>query len=147
MNPIIEQALAGVTATMRAQDFEDFFSAYIACALWSTTNEEVYQDGSGPDESLSVKYDEGNLASVSYQDARDDCHRFMEDNKNALREATCKVGYSYAAAGHDFWLTRNGHGAGFWDRGLGEVGERLSEAARKEGEVYLYIGDDGKLYF
>lgn len=33
-------------------------------------------------------------------------------------------------AGHDFWLTRNGHGAGFWDRGLGDLGERLTEAAK-----------------
>ena len=26
---------------------------------------------------------------------------------------------------HDYWLTRNGHGVGFWDRGLGPVGDRL----------------------
>jgi hypothetical protein len=51
-----------------------------------------------------------------------------------------------ARAGHDFWLTRNGHGAGFWDRGLGDLGERLSKAAKVYGEVYLYPGDDGKVY-
>ena len=27
-----------------------------------------------------------------------------------------------AQIGHDLWLTRNGHGAGFWDRGLGAQG-------------------------
>lgn len=26
-----------------------------------------------------------------------------------------------AQAGHDFWLTRNGHGAGFWDGDDGKV--------------------------
>ena len=38
-----------------------------------------------------------------------------------------------ARAGHDFWLTRSGHGAGFWDRGLGALGDRLSDAARAYG--------------
>jgi len=46
-------------------------------------------------------------------------------------------------AGHDFWLTRNGHGAGYWDRGLGEVGEMLSEAATAFGMVDLFVLDDG----
>ena len=48
-------------------------------------------------------------------------------------------------AGHDFWLTRNGHGAGFWDRGLGRVGELLTEAAKSCGEAYVYVADDGTL--
>lgn len=36
-------------------------------------------------------------------------------------------------AGHDFWLTRVGHGAGFWDRGLGDLGERLTDASKAYG--------------
>lgn len=40
-------------------------------------------------------------------------------------------------AGHDFALTRNGHGAGFWDRGLGAQGDRLTEACRPYGEQSL----------
>lgn len=35
--------------------------------------------------------------------------------------------------GHDFSLTRNGHGTGFWDRGHGELGEWLSDLARSAG--------------
>lgn len=34
----------------------------------------------------------------------------------------------------DFWLTRNRHGAGFWDRGAGDVGKRLTQAAHGFGE-------------
>ena len=45
--------------------------------------------------------------------------------------------------GHDLWLTRNGHGAGFWDRGLDDLGERLSAAARSLGEAYSYIDAEG----
>ena len=49
-------------------------------------------------------------------------------------------------AGHDFWLTRNGHGTGYWDRDMGSVGARLTEAAKSFGEVYLYLGDDELVY-
>lgn len=35
--------------------------------------------------------------------------------------------YTEIQAGRDFWFTRNGHGVGFWDRGLGEIGDLLSE--------------------
>jgi hypothetical protein len=50
-------------------------------------------------------------------------------------------------AGHDFWLTRNHHGCGFWDRGLGELGDQLTKASQQFDEIDLYVGDDGKLYF
>lgn len=50
-------------------------------------------------------------------------------------------------AGHDFWFTRNGHGAGFWDGDwLEEVGERLTATSKIFGEVELYVGDDGLVY-
>lgn len=49
-------------------------------------------------------------------------------------------------AGHDFILSRNRHGAGFWDRGNGDVGELLHKYAVTFGEISLYVGDDGFLY-
>jgi len=55
-------------------------------------------------------------------------------------------GIEASQVGHDLWLTRNGHGTGFWDRGLGEVGENLSDIARGMGEKHIYKGDDGKIY-
>ena len=48
--------------------------------------------------------------------------------------------------GHDLWLTRNGHGTGLWDRGLGELGDSLTQAAKAMGEAYAYLGDDGLIY-
>ena len=48
--------------------------------------------------------------------------------------------------GYDFWLTRNGHGTGFWDRGYGDIGDKLTAFAEKFGEVNVYKGDDGKAY-
>lgn len=40
--------------------------------------------------------------------------------------------------GHDFALARQGHGAGFWDRGEGERGEALTEIAKSFGELHLW---------
>ncbi len=48
--------------------------------------------------------------------------------------------------GHDFWLTRCRQGVGFWDRGLGDLGDELTELARSFGELHLYVGDDGKVH-
>lgn len=42
-------------------------------------------------------------------------------------------------AGHDFWLTRNGHGVGFWDRSdiYGETyAEKFTKIAESFGEAY-----------
>jgi hypothetical protein len=49
--------------------------------------------------------------------------------------------------GHDFWLTRCGHGAGFWDGDWSEPhATALTGLAGKFGEVDILVGDDYKLY-
>ena len=45
-------------------------------------------------------------------------------------------------AGHDFALTRNGTGTGFWDRGLGEIGDMLTEECKPYGEHRVIIEVD-----
>lgn len=77
-----------------------------------------------------------------------DCKRFQEQNAADLTEAYDNGrinGYDETRAGHDFWYTRNGHGTGFWDSDLGDVGNKLSNIARHH-EVSAYLGDDGKIY-
>lgn len=45
-----------------------------------------------------------------------------------------------------FWLTRNRHGAGFWDGDYREPeATRLTEAARRFGERILMLCDDGTI--
>lgn len=57
-------------------------------------------------------------------------------------------GDPWSAAAHDFILTRNGHGTGFWDSGRWHEpwGDRLTELCRKFGEIYCYVGDDSLIY-
>lgn len=75
-----------------------------------------------------------------------DCLAFLNENHGLLEVARRDHDYTDRQAGHDFWLTRNGHGVGFWDRGLGTVGDALSEAATAYGTFDLYVGDDGDIY-
>lgn len=51
-----------------------------------------------------------------------------------------------AQAGHDFALTRNGHGAGFWDGDWPVYGEMLTKGSKSFGELDTCLGDDGQLW-
>ena len=53
--------------------------------------------------------------------------------------------YGFEQFAHDFWLTRNGHGSGFWDRGLGKLGDQLTEHSKTFGSCDLYVSDDGEI--
>ena len=46
---------------------------------------------------------------------------------------------------HDFILTVNGHGAGFWD-GDWKSGDKLTELCEGFREIEVYLGDDNLLY-
>lgn len=122
-----------------------FLRAYIECALWSSTDNSR-EDGGDP---LDANYGEDGIAEATHAQMKKDCDDFIDANEELLNKAHNVGSYSFCGqysvsemAGHDFWLTRNGHGAGFWDRGLGIVGEQLSNAARVYGSVDLYVGDD-----
>ena len=112
---------------------EEFFKHYAVCALWSSTDEAGHPLDDGRDLS--------DLTEGVVRQMREDCNDFIDANPATLRSC----GLSIEQMGHDFWLTRNGHGAGYWDRGIGRDGETLSKAAKVYGSFSLYLGDDGKV--
>ena len=123
---------------------DDFTRAYITAALWSSNDESTPQGG----EPFDVNYDENDIAPETIAKMLTDCKAFQRDNAELLEQVP-DTGREWSAAeqsGHDFWLTRNGHGAGFWDRGYGELGDKLTEACKAYREVDLYLGDDGQIY-
>ncbi len=113
-----------------------FLEGYIACAIWASTG-----DDSQP---LDEDYEPSDLAPETLKKMTEDCKAFQQANASDLEKAEEELTEGHL--GHDFWLTRNHHGVGFWDRGLGDVGDRLTEASHKLGETDLYVGDDGKIY-
>lgn len=125
-------------------DFERFTNAYIECALWSSTAD----DGTP----LDRDYDESDIAEETHARMQADCAKFVEENAATLDAADPQARArircdTYEQAGRDFWFTRNGHGAGFWDGDWPEpYAKVLTDAAHAFGECDLYVGDDGRIY-
>ncbi len=115
---------------------DTFTKSYIACALWSSTDNADESGG----EPMDKNYSEKDIASETLAKMKEDCAQFQLENETRLENMDSR------AAGTDFWLTRNRHGVGFWDRGLGALGQILTKKAHDFGSFDLYIGDDGKIY-
>lgn len=124
-------------------DIELFLQEYIVAALWSS-NDESNERGGNP---LDDNYTADDLATGVVDQMRAECQAFIDANLADLNTWD-HPRYSVEEMGaHDFWLTRNHHGAGFWDGDWeDEVGARLTEAAHAAGQRSLYVGDDGKIY-
>lgn len=122
---------------MTYNDLDAFTTHYLIAAMWST-NDESDETGGNP---IDDNYDLCDFAPEALVMAKADCEEFRIKADDLLD------GIDDEQAGHDFWLTREGHGAGFWDRGLGEVGDKLTDIAHKFGCGDLYVGDDNLLHF
>jgi len=136
-------------------DVEAMVEGYLECQLWAGLDYRA--DGEDP-----VTYDENYSAediSLEYvQAVRDELTEVVAQHPLAVRmylkaianHAAKWGGLDNAARGaqfgHDFYLTREGHGAGFWDRGLGELGEYLTDIAKSYGSAEtLWDNGNGKL--
>lgn len=139
-----EQQEPGTITPHDVERAERVLNDYMATAEWTATVET--------DEGL-MTLDEaypGGVPEWSEQaraQAREDLTSFLAANRDLIAKAKeIDDSYTDEQVAHDFSLTRNHHGVGFWDRGLGETGEALTEAAHGYGDLYLYVGDDGLLY-
>ena len=88
-------------------ELEKFLTGYLKAALFSTTDESSDSGG----EPLDKNYTVNDFSFTALEIAKKDCKAFQEANAADLADIDCEQ------AGHDFWLTRNRHGTGFWDRG------------------------------
>ena len=128
------------------RDLEEVVSAYAECALWSSHDWDDMDDGDNP-RPMDDNYSVDDIAPETLAQFREDCAAMIE----GAAEIDGADWWDDGQFGHDFWLTRNGHGAGFWDRHYGDsveasAGDELSALARPYGTVDLYVGDDGKVY-
>jgi hypothetical protein len=123
----------------------EFTRGYIECMFWVCSGRE------------EDDFDHATFADLSPEALDEivaDCDSFLsclepdEDDRTLLDQAIecAPSGYSMGQAGNDFYLTRNRHGAGFWDRGLGQIGDDLTIWAHSFSTVETYVGDDGLIY-
>lgn len=112
------------------RDLDTFTIQYLKTALWSSSDNADDSGGAPLDDNYGVE-DFTRAALVS---SVQDCKAFQEAHSDLWAED----GKSDSDAGHDFWLTRNGHGAGFWDGDYPINGDRLTAASKPYGCVDLY---------
>jgi hypothetical protein len=144
-------------AVTEPEGLDEFLASYIEAALWSSTDNA---DDSGG-EPLDKNYDEGDIASETLSKMRADCAAFLNHRLGgrliAIAEQLAERGHwalpggsncsVMEYAGHDFWLTRNGHGCGYWDGDWPKgIAEGLDKLAHEFGTFDLYVGDDGLIY-
>lgn len=110
---------------------------YLICALWASNDESDERGGNPLDENYGID----DFSSEATERAERECQAFLSTYSDI-------IGNRFDQAGHDFWLTRNRHGAGFWDGDWQkDIGNILTNASHAFGELHVYVGDDNKLYF
>ena len=127
--------------TFTKSECREFIRHYLIAALWSSHDYRSDEDSGDYDpnagETMDDSFEPDDIDPRCVAGVRSDCLSFLRQCLDAgidLRSIGGNAEWSALAQhGHDYWLTRNGHGAGFWDRGYGPVGDRLSAIAKGQG--------------
>lgn len=113
---------------------EVFLMSYLDAMLWAS------DDDNG--ESLDSNYDRKDVSKEALYIIKNECARFLDEASKYLHNEK-----EYKAAGHDFFLTRNGYGAGFWDGDWEEpAATDLTKLSKSFRTQTPYVGDDGEIY-
>lgn len=134
--------------TYTESDLDQATAAYIETMLWASC--PMTEDGSCDYTFEYLNYtSEDDCTDALVASCREAVKAFLDDIDAEGLLAICEdEGKSYEGLGHDFWLTRNGHGAGFWDGDYTaemddgtDLGEALTKAAKSfgSGHADLYI--------
>lgn len=113
-------------------DLDDFLAGYATAMLWANA-----VDATGTPADVSHLYmGPGRWWEDSPVDLLDAACFYAEESDWLV--ATGQDDFSQH--GHDFALTRNHHGAGFWDRGYSrDVGDHLTAASDAYGEATVEL--------
>ena len=114
----------------------DMLKSYLETCLWSSTE--------GDNGEIPMDRDH-NIMDFQYMTARQagvDIDYFLLICEH--RDYSFG-GLDDSLIGHNFWLTRAGHGAGFWDCGIAD-GDRISRVCLSMPMESCHTGDDGKVY-
>jgi hypothetical protein len=115
---------------------DTFTTAFVEALLWSETDRD--EDGN-----MGENFEDYSPEDIDEKGMTE----IISDCKGFQREFWKLIKNDLSSAGTDFCLTRNGHGAGFWDGGWPEEeGHILTKGSKVYGTLCLMRGDDGKLY-
>lgn len=133
-------------------DLDEMSRAYLEAQLWVQSDPYGDEDGTG-ETFADHGYSVDDVSTEYARSVRDELASVVESFGELVQayhdttDSEARMQWSRSELfGHDFYLTREGHGTGFWDRGLGELGDRLTEVAKSCGEANpLFDNGDGVL--
>lgn len=105
------------------QGLDDFTTGYLKAVEWLLPEETNREKIRG-------------FTRDAIKKAKEDCADFQKANATDLELYQELRGKGLEYAGHDFYLSRCGHGAGFFDRDDDPVFNRLQAAAKVYNSVY-----------
>jgi hypothetical protein len=138
--------------------------SYLGTILWSSTVMLPVEESALVDGCMDVDEDHA-LHGINENDSLDDHFGIEDFTEESLRKAQSELddwfdhieelGLTEKVAeyndddyvAHDFWLTRNGHGAGYWDGDYGdELGRTLTDECKPYGGQHVWVDESGYLH-
>lgn len=125
-------------------DYEEILDSYLTAQLWTgsidfmTGTYEAGGEALVSDNILDSVASVADLPEEIRSQAVEDTEQFISLVSEYLHYWELPEGLTAQQLGHDFSLTRNQHGAGFWDRGWEDLGSWLTCVAQSFGSCSLY---------
>lgn len=114
---------------------------YVGTLLWS----ESYEKDDDNDRPFDSDFSYDDMSKSALTTIAKDIKAFLDKASDLIEKDEGKHQGDYSQAMHDFCLTRNHHGAGFWD-GDWTNGKELTKISQSFKEMHAELGDDGKIY-
>jgi hypothetical protein len=143
---------AGLVEEINGYDADSYVNqvmhASVTALFWAdcrgydkTLANELSEDADVELPDAYLEYDADNLDSGDREILQSDAEGFVRYAWPWLVQR----GTEPNQVGHDLHLTRNGHGAGFWDGNYGDAGDALTELSKPFGSISVQVGldDDG----
>lgn len=115
---------------------DSMLKGFLACALWT----------SHMDDDEAYNFDEKSIydfTDEAFEKLAKVVEDFQEANEELIEQLMDDENIGYGTIGHSLWLSRNGHGAGFFDYSS-EAGDKLHEIVQYN-EQHLWINEEGKV--
>ena len=127
---------------MKKEQLQEIKETYLECALWSSLDLDRYETEEKVNNiPLDQNYCLTDFSKATIEKSLQDIEEFV--NRALLIDKDIFKGLFLDQVGHWFWLSRNGHGSGFFDLST-ERGDMLQELSREFKEVYFFH-NNGKL--
>lgn len=114
-----------------------FIIHYVQAMLWSSIDDK--------ENPLEDNYSIDDLAPETMERIKKDCESFLNRAESLIPNLLDD--YDIPSIAHDFWLTRCGHGTGFWDGDYKDPAvTNLTELAKEFGNLDPYVGYNELIY-